>query len=148
MVSVMNLHHRISVPVRMEAFVLNVPPQQVSRSRATRSIILACDSGVYRSHTQSRMSLSKRWCLFVDWITDVHMSEWIYRTVLWDWWVIDQKTVSPIDALIYLEYFHCLSNGRFTDRYNCPQGKYFECVHAEGEWRDAFRDASSRALIV
>lgn len=27
------------------------------------------------------------------------------------------------------EYFQCLSNGRFTDRYNCRQGKYFECVH-------------------
>ena len=148
MVSVMNLHHRISVPVRMEAFVLNVSHHQVSQSRSTRSIIFACDSGVHRSHTQHRMPLSKRWRLFVDWITEVHMSEWIHRTVLWDWWVIDQKTVSSINGAIYLEYFHCLSNGRFTDRYNCLQGKYFECVHGEGEWRDAFRDASSRTLTV
>ncbi|UJR09239.1 hypothetical protein I4U23_013485 [Adineta vaga] len=28
-----------------------------------------------------------------------------------------------------IEYFRCRSNGRFTDQYNCKNGKYFECVH-------------------
>ncbi|CAF1429681.1 unnamed protein product [Adineta steineri] len=30
-----------------------------------------------------------------------------------------------------IEYFRCRSNGRFTDQYNCANGKYFECVHYE-----------------
>ncbi len=35
------------------------------------------------------------------------------------------------DDLIFIliEYFRCQSNGRFTDRYNCEKGKYFECIH-------------------
>ena len=46
-------------------------------------------------------------------------------------------TFSMWSISIWIEYFRCRSNGRFTDQYNCAKGKYFECVHYyEGKSRN------------
>lgn len=42
--------------------------------------------------------------------------------------IVEQEK-SHCNTYTVLEYFRCRSNGRFTDVYQCENGKYFECIH-------------------